>query len=359
MPEIKQFSIGGIPLAGTEHVSLGSRHPSQAGVVALETSSENGLILDADLRAGFIHRAAEKLFEVRDYRAAIMLADRHDWWSSFSGELVVTQSIENAMGLAPPRKAAWLRALLAELTRIHSHLAYLSYIDDAVWDVVEKIRGLLVAWSGNRVHTMLNRVGGLGTDMPEDLSAPFAEVMDDAITLGGSLADRVPERFRGLGVADPSTCRAYALSGPVARACGIDLDLRRNNPVYEEIFVSARLHREGDAYARFMVLADEVVASARMTQRFLAEVPDGPVAVRLSRRLKVPEGEHVCELEAPWGLASALLVSRGGQTPWRLALRTPTFANVSALEKLLVGAEITQIPDIVASIGFAVGDLDK
>lgn len=115
----------------------------------------------------------------------------------------------------------------------------------------------------------------------------------------------------------------------------------------------------GDAHARLAILAEEVLASADMVEHLLQDPPGGEVTTRLSRRIKVPEGEHLAEIEAPWGLASALLVSRGGQTPWRLALRTPTFHNVAALEHALVGLRTDQVPDGIASLGYAVGDLDK
>lgn len=359
MNEVTRFSIGGFPLPNTEHLSLGDRHPSQAGVMGVTLQLRGDQISRAEIQPGFLHRAAEKLFEVRDYRAAIMLADRHDWLSSFSGELVVTLSIENAMGLAAPKRAIWLRTLLIEYARIHSHLSYLSYLDETVWDFVAQMRTGLMNWSGNRVHAMLNRVGGLATEPPTGWLDEQRGLMRGISDLAERIRDRIPDRLRGLAIADERTCRDYGLTGPVARATGLNLDRRQTDPAYSGIFEPTPLQTEGDAHARFTVLADEVRTSATMVGRLTEGLPDGPASVRLARRLKVPEGEHISEIEAPWGTASVLLVSRGGQTPWRLALRTPTFANVSAMERLLVGASREQIPDAIASMGYAVGDLDK
>lgn len=363
-----QVAIGGIPLPARYHVGLGERHPSQVGMITADISTSGDLIDDVAIQPGYLHRGAEKLFEVRDYRSLIMLADRHDWLASFSGELVVTLAVESAMGLTPPPRATRLRTLLSEYARLHSHLSYLSYLvadelESSLWATVEELRNGLLEWSGNRVHPMLCRVGGLAIDVPEGWLNSRAPLLEEVITLADTLElalENSEERFLGLAVVNPAICHQYGLSGPVARSCGLDLDRRRTSALdYGDHFEAAPLRTRGDAHARFLVLVDELRTSCRMISRLADDLPDGPVSTRLSRRLKVPEGEHVTEVEAPWGTAAVLLVSRGGPTPWRLALRTPTFANVSALEHLLVGARMDQVADVVASMGYAIGDLDK
>ncbi len=366
-----KLAIGGLPLPAHRSLSLGSRHPSTVGVVGVELKMAHDRVVAADVQPGYLHRGAEKLFEVRDYRSLIMLADRHDWLSSFSGELVVTLAVEAAMGLIPPPRVAWARTLLAECGRIHSHLSYLSYLsylsEDSttadLWDAVDGLRQMLLLWSGNRVHPMLNRVGGLAFDVPRDLDRVLRPVLRLSEQVGARLReslDGAQARFQGLGIADAETCRQYGLSGPVARAAGMRVDVRQSGSLaYAEVFVATPIREEGDALSRFHVLLNEVHTSCEMVRRCLDGLPAGDFAVRLSRRLKVPEGEHLSEVEAPWGLASALLVSRGGPTPWRLSLRTPTFAAVSALAPLLVGAGQDHIADVVASMGHGIGDLDK
>lgn len=357
----KRFCVGAIALPGHEHISLGDRHPTQAGFVAGQARIDDGRMYDVDFRIGFGHRAAEKLFEVRDYRTAIMLADRHDWWSAFSGELSVTSTIELAMGLTPPPRAVILRHLLAEAARIHSHLGYLSTIAgnaaDRLWNIVESLRGALLEWSGNRVHPMLCRVGGLAADLPEGWALP----LDDVLRLADDLESTLDatDRFRGLAVLDAATCNEFGLSGPVARAAGLDLDRRAQT--YGDVHVAAPARSEGDGHARLAVLIDELRTSSEMAGHLLqlADETPGEVSVRLARRLKVPEGEHWAELEAPWGIAGALLVSRGGSTPWRLSLRTPSFANLSAMGVALEGVPEDQLADAMATIGYSVGDSDK
>ncbi|MDO5093020.1 MAG: hypothetical protein Q4D79_06300 [Propionibacteriaceae bacterium] len=229
--------------------------------------------------------------------------------------------------------------------------------------MVDDLREAMAAASGNRVHPMLVRVGGLAADVTGDWLTHIDAILVRAETAAQQAAEALAARRReldGVAIADAALCRQYSLTGPVARACGLSLDLRTEGLLaWPEVFVAAPLQITGDVTARFQVLIDEVAASAKMVRRLVTGLPGGPVATRLSRRLKVPEGEHIVELEAPWGVTSVLLVSRGGQTPWRVALRTPTFHNVSALEPLLVGLEMHQVPDAVASVGYAVGDLDK
>lgn len=354
-------------LPGHAHISLGYRHPTNTGFIAAETDVVDGLWRNVVIRPGYGHRGAEKLFEVRDWRAGIMLADRHDWLSAFSGELCATIAIEQAMRLAAPARATWLRTLLAETARIHSHLSFLSVLLDGdaaataqLWATVDAVRDAVLAWSGNRIHPMLNRVGGLAADMPDGWQLPLDDVLRIADLCEQALD--ATERYRGLAVLDADTCQAYGLSGPVARAAGLNLDRRaRGYLAYADVFQPAPLRTSGDGHARLAILVDEVRTSAAMVDALLAGVADHPggVSVRLARRLKVPEGEHWAELEAPWGIAGSLLVSRGGATPWRLALRTPSFANLSALGKALEGTPETQIADAVATVGYSVGDADK
>lgn len=324
-------------------------------------------IASADVMSGYGHRGVEKLFEVRDYRSMIMLADRHDWLAAFSGELSLTLTVENAMRLRPAPRATMLRTLLAELSRIHSHLAFLSHIaDDAtsvsLWRAVEAIRATFLAWAGNRVHPMLNRVGGLASDAPDGWLAALDPLLDDVARLAAALRGclATTDRFRGLAVLDRETCLGYGLSGPVARAAGLELDRRAGGYLaYDRVWrpVAPRIH--GDAESRFGVLIDEVGTSVDMIRVARALLPEGEISTRLSRRLKVPEGEHTTDIEAPWGIASCLMVSRGGQTPWRVGLRTPSFANLSALGRALEGARTQNIPDVVASLGYTIGDADK
>lgn len=369
MPPTVSCSIGGLSLPGHEHVFLGPRHPTTAGLVRVTYTAVDGFITGADVTSGYGHRGAEKLFEVRDFRSMIMLADRHDWMAAFSGELSVALTVENAMRLAPPPRATVLRTLLAECARVHSHLCFLSYLADGgtaakLWRTVDALRDAMLAWTGNRVHPMLCRVGGLASDAPDGWLDSLDPLLDDVARLSADLRSTLAatSRFAGLAVLDRDTCLGYGLSGPVARAAGLDLDRRHAGYLaYGALFRPVGTRGAGDAEARLSVLIDELGTSVDMIRvaRSVAHETPGEVGIRLSRRLKVPEGEHATEIEAPWGTASCLMVSRGGPTPWRVGLRTPSFSNLSALARALEGAPTHSIADVVASLGYTVGDADK
>lgn len=367
---MERWCIGGLPLPGHKWISLGWRHPSQAGTISVAANLVDGLLRDVDVRSGYGHRGAEKLFEVRDYRSLIMLADRHDWLAAFSGELCVSLAVESAMRLPVPPRATYLRTTLAEFARLHSHLCFLGYLAegklaDSVWATVEGLRDALRAWTGNRIHPMINRVGGLSADMSEDWPLVIRPLLDQTEHLSTALRsalDEASERLLGLASLPAATCLSYGLSGPVSRATGLDLDRRHSGYLaYGEVFQPVAPRIGADAHDRLAILIDELQASATMIRHLLELVATTPgeVSVRLARRLKVPEGEHEVEVEAPWGIAGCLLVSRGGNTPWRLALRTPSFANLSALGVALEGIPESRIADAVAGIGYSIGDADK
>ncbi|MGO4956715.1 NADH-quinone oxidoreductase subunit D [Luteococcus sp. Sow4_B9] len=340
---------------------------------------EQGGVSSARIQPGFNHRSAEKLFEVRDYRQVLMLADRHDWQSPFTGELGIALTCEHLMGLVPPVRATWLRTLLAEQARIASHLAHLSFVPHRLADdeLARSIRGLreqgrqlVLHISGNRVHPMLNRLGGLSVDATRHSIERLSDWAQECADCMETLAARLTSASLGAGIAflREDQINAFGLSGPVARASGLERDLRIISPylAYEEL--SAELmttdvpdSRSGDALARFLQLALEIIQSHAIIQHCadtLAEL-SGPVDTPLSKIIKLPESEAFLSIQAPWGMAGFLVVSRAERTPWRLKLRTPSFANVQALEAALIGCPTDCLDIAFASLGWTAGDLDK
>ena len=361
---------------GTIMLDLGPEHPSNAGLIELRLWTEDDVITTASILVGAMHRGAEKLFEVRDYRQILMLADRHDWQAPFFGELAVAMACEQMMGVAIPDRAVWLRTLLAEHTRILSHCGFLGYVahrlqgDPGLRDLREALRTQTLRLTGNRIHPMATRVGGLGVDADEAwlqaerrLAERVTRVSEELLTMidSGLFASLTS----GVGLLDRDTIQQFGVSGPAARAAGVDLDLRVQRPylAYAELaaMISFPIRRSGDAQTRLWVLAEELAISASLIIACadrLRELP-GPVSVRLGKIIRVPEGEAYLAVEAPLGIAGVFLVSRGEKTPWRLKLRTPSFNNISSLERVLVGVPTQALEATLASIGYVVGDIDK
>ena len=362
--------------AGTIMLGLGPEHPSHAGLIELRLWTEGGVITTARVVVGAMHRGAEKLFEVRDYRQILMLADRHDWQAPFFGELAVAMACEQLMGLAIPDRAVWLRTLLAEHTRILSHCGFLGYVshrlsaDAGLRGLREQLRTQTLRLTGNRIHPMATRVGGLGVDADaawlraeQQVAEQTTAVADAVLTMIDSV--EFTALTSGVALLDRNTIQQFGVSGPAARASGVDLDLRRQRPylAYPDLggLIAPPLRRSGDAQSRLALLAQELTISASLIIACIERLWDlpGPVSVRLGKIIRVPEGEAYLAVEAPLGIAGVFLVSRGEKTPWRLKLRTPSFNNISSLEQLLVGVPTDALEATLASIGYVVGDIDK
>jgi NADH-quinone oxidoreductase subunit D len=361
-------------------LNIGPQHPSTHGVLRLRLVLDGERVLSAEPIIGYMHRGAEKLFEVRDYRQIVVLANRHDWLSAFSNELGVVLAVERMMGLEVPERAVWLRTLLAELNRVLNHLMFLGSYPLEIGAITpvfyafrerETLQAVMEEASGGRMHYMFNRVGGVKEDVPAGWTSRVRQAIADVRRRMPDLDGLIRRneiflaRTVGIGVLDPATAAAYGVSGPVARASGLDLDLRRDEPylAYGELGDVLRVvtRTAGDCHSRFEVLLDQVAVSLDLADACLDRLASltGPVNVRLPKVVRAPEGHTYAWTENPLGLNGYYLVSRGEKTPWRLKLRTASYANVQALATLLPG---TLLPDLVAILGsmfFVVGDVDK
>jgi NADH-quinone oxidoreductase subunit D len=377
--------VGAGGLATADMVlNIGPQHPATHGVLRLRIVVDGERIVSAEPIIGYMHRGAEKLFEVRDYRQIIVLANRHDWLSAFSNELGVVLGVEHMLGMEVPERAVWARTALAELNRVLNHLMFLgSYPLElgAITPVFyafrerEELQAVLEEVSGGRMHYMFNRVGGL----KEDLPAGWMGRVDKAIV---NVRKRLPSlehlivgneileaRTRGVGVLPRETALRFGVSGPIARASGIDVDLRRDAPylAYGELFVKGGpghvvTRHEGDCLARLEVLLEQTRVSLDLAEACLdrlIQLKPGPINVRLPKVLKVPEGQIYTATENPLGFNGYFLVSRGEKTPWRLKLRSASFNNVSVLTEMLPGQLISDMVAILGSMFFVVGDVDK
>jgi NADH-quinone oxidoreductase subunit D len=360
--------------AGDLVLNLPPGHPSAHGTLRLRLTLERDRVVGCDPVVGYLHRGAEKLFEVRDYRQIIVLANRHDWLSAFSSELGVVLAVERMLGLEVPLRATWTRTLLAELNRVLSHLAFASPRAEDAFEEREAVRAVMEELSGGRMHYMFNRIGGLKEDLPAgwlDRVAGVVRLMRDRLP---ELEERVldneefRERTTGVGVLDPAVVDAYGVSGPAARASGVDLDLRRDDPylAYGDLLRAGLLQvpagLEGDSYTRFRLLFDELRASLTLADacvEALRALPVGPVNVRLPKVVRPPEGSTYVWTENPLGINAYYLVSRGDRTPWRMKLRTASFNNVAALPAVIEGCLVKDLVTILASMFFVVGDVDK
>ena len=371
------------PPEGTVLLDLGPDHPSRAGVLELRLWTSGGVVTSAEVVVGAMHRGVEKLFEVRDYRQILMLADRHDWQAPVAGELAVAAACEQLLSLEVPGRAVWMRTLLAEHTRLLSHLGFLAYVPfrlglpSPTAAVREQLRSATQRLTGNRIHPMAVRLGGLSVDADDDWLDDELVVLDHVATAAVALAQMMSdpvfeEASTGVAPLSAELVEAFGVSGPAARASGVALDLRRTAPylAYDELQTllspgssptGSSASGPGDARVRFTQLVSEVLTSVRLVAACVERLrtEPGPVSVPLPKVVLVPEGSAYEATEAPLGMNGCYLVSRGDKTPWRLKLRTPSFNNVAALEALLPGVAVGSLEMALASMGYVLGDVDK
>lgn len=365
-------------------LNIGPQHPATHGVLRLRVTLDGERITKCEPIVGYMHRGAEKLFEVRDYRQILVLANRHDWLSAFSSEIGVALAVEKMLGMEVPERATWTRTLLSELNRVLNHLMFLgSYPLELgaitpmfyVFREREELQGVMEEIAGGRLHYMFNRVGGLRDDIP----AGWLDRAEAAVSL---VRSRMPEiesfivgnpilnaRTKGVGVVSREMVEQYGITGPIARASGVDVDLRRDDPylAYGELFAPGGPGRvitrsEGDSLARLEVLLDQTHVSLDLADaciEVLRSLPQGPVNVKLPKVLKVPEGDGYVATENPLGFNGYYIVSRGEKTPWRLKLRSASFNNMACLGEVMRGQLLADMVAILGSMFFVVGDIDK
>jgi NADH-quinone oxidoreductase subunit D len=362
-------------------LNIGPQHPATHGVLRLRLLLDGERIVSAEPIIGYMHRGAEKLFEVRDYRQIIMLANRHDWLSAFANELGVVIAVERMLGMEVPIRAVWARTLLAELNRVLNHLMFLGSYPLEIGAITpvfyafrerEVIQAVMEEISGGRMHFMFNRVGGLKEDLPNGWTGRARNAVSE-------VRGRIPElenlvfgneifaaRTQGVGVLSSEQIHQYGVSGPIARASGVDIDLRRDDPylAYGELqdVLKVVTRTEGDCFARFDVLREQLHVCLGLAEACLDRLdslPAGPINTRLPKVVKAPEGHTYAWTENPLGINGYYLVSRGETTPYRLKLRSASFNNVQVLSEMLPGQLVSDMVAILGSMFFVVGDIDK
>jgi NADH-quinone oxidoreductase subunit D len=368
------FGIGAAALLPCDaQLPLLEHHPVANPGFQLQVTVDADVVTSADARVGLMHRSAEKLFESRDLRQAMALADRHDWLSAFSSEVGVALTLEAALGITPPERATWIRTLLAEANRISASLAFLCPVGGEVRTDLEALRERLTSLqeqvTGGRVHPGFARIGGVAAPIDggslDDYSAVPAAL--------GALQPRIAaavgayaEPLVGTAVLSRSAAIDAGASGTVARASGVDLDLRRDDPYlgYAALAEHMRVvtRESGDLPARYAVLVDQLPVSGALISACIEELRrlgPGPVDVTLPKTVRVPEGTFYTWMEGPLGITGCLVVGTGEKTPWRMKIRSASFATMQAMVPALVGTRYRDLADAVMSFPVVLGDVDR
>ncbi|MGZ4411606.1 MAG: NADH dehydrogenase (quinone) subunit D, partial [Gaiellaceae bacterium] len=385
-------------------INFGPNHPSTHGVPRLIVDLFGEDVVGLEAVIGYLHTGFEKNMEQKSWWKAVTYPERIDYVGYQHNELVFVLAVEKLLGLEVPPKAVWMRTLLTELNRIHSHLVFLGTAGLELGAVSmfwycfrerEPLLDLFELVGGTRMHTRYFQAGGVAEDIPEGFfpeARRFLERMPAAIDEYEALVDRNKiwlERTQGIGVLSADDAIRLGLSGPILRASGVDWDLRKREPylAYDQVDFEVPVYHEGDVYSRYRVRLEEMRQSTRIAAQCLERLEqlrgepwiadDRKVVLPPRHELhtsmeslihhfkivtegyRVPEGEVYVAIESPRGEMGCYVVSDGGPRPWRVKFRAPSFVATAAAPTLCRGVLIADMIAIVASLDGIMGEVDR
>jgi len=346
-------------------IPIGPQHPALKEPISLRMTVEGEVITGADIRLGYNHRGIEKLAEERNWTQIIYLVERICGICSHSHATCYVQGVEKLMELVPPRRGMYIRYLVAELERVHSHLLWLGVAGHEAgfdsffmytWRDREIVMDLLEMISGNRVHYAINTIGGVRRDLDEGQKARILEgvaILKKRSEYYFHIGANEPSfvgRIAGVGMLSKEQAVSLCAVGPTARASGWDRDVRKEDPyaVYDELDFEVATSDSCDVLGRVVVRVKELLESYKMIEQMVKGLPDGDIVVKAPRKAKA--GEVVSRYEAPRGENIHYIKANGTDRPERLKVRAPTLGNYPATVAMLQNGFIADIPLIFAAI---------
>jgi NADH-quinone oxidoreductase subunit D len=385
-------------------INFGPNHPSTHGVLRLIVDLYGEDVVGLEAIVGYLHTGFEKTMEQKTWWKGITYPERIDYLSFQNNELVFVAAIEQLLGLEIPPKASWMRTLLCELNRIHSHLIWLATAAlelgaiSMFWYCFrerEQVMDLFELVTGARMHTRYFQVGGLAEDIPVGFyneCRRFAAWMPKAVDEYENLVDKNAiwlERTQGIGLLSADDAIALGQSGPVLRGSGVDWDLRKAQPYlsYAECDFRVPVYTAGDVYARYRVHMEEFRESVKIIHQCLDKLEgmEGEPWIADDRKVvlppreelhtsmeslihhfkivtegyRVPEGEVYTVVESPRGELGCYVVSDGGPKPWRVKFRAPSFVALEATATCMSDALVADMIAIVGSLDTVMGEVDR
>jgi NADH-quinone oxidoreductase subunit D len=383
-------------------INMGPSHPATHGVLRLKLEVDGDFITKCEPVVGYLHRGSEKIAENMTYNQFIPYTDRLDYLACVHNNIAFALTVEKLAKIEVPERCAAIRVLCCELSRLASHLlgcgvygmdcGALTVFMYAFTDR-EKILARLEELTGARLTNSYARIGGLARDIPDGWLGKVLETIESCercVDECDKLLSRNKifyDRTVGVGVISKEEAIAYGLSGANARASGLTNDLRKDRPYsgYEKYDFDVPIGKEGDCYDRWLVRLVEMKQSISIIRQVIDTMPNGlwyndeakkifaprkdKVLTSMEELIQnfmivtegpdIPEGEAYFEAENPKGWLGFYLVSKGGGVPYRMKIRSPSFCNLSILPKLLIGHMVPDIPVVLGSFDFVMGDCDR
>ncbi len=382
-------------------LNMGPQHPSTHGVLRLVLELDGEIVVSCKPVIGYLHTGFEKTYETKTYWQGVTLTDRMDYLANLSNNLGYSLAVEKLLGVEIPPRATVARVILAELTRISSHLVSVGSqaMDLGAMSVFlycfrerERILDIFEMCSGQRMMTSYIRPGGLAMDLPSGFKEAVQEVL-------GMMPARIDEyealltnneiwrdRTVGIGILPLDDAIRLCVTGPALRASGGDFDLRRDRPYcgYDEYDFNVIVGSRGDIYERYLVRIREMRESLKIIRQALDRLPEGPYItdnrkVALPPRselatsmealihhfklvtegIRVPPGEVYLPIESPRGELGYYLIADGSGKPYRLHVRAPSFANLQALPVIAKGGLVADLVAMIGSLDPIFGEVDR
>lgn len=386
----------------TMSLNMGPSHPATHGVLRLKLELEGDTVINCEPVIGYLHRGDEKIAENMTYNQFVPYTDRLDYIAPLSNNVAYAIAVEKLANLEVPPRCEAIRVIVSELSRISSHLLGIGVygMDTGALTVFlytftqrEKLYTLFEELTGARFTTSYTRIGGVARDLPDgwlgrvnNFLNQFLPLLDEIDTL--LTRNKIfLERTENIGVIAKEDALAYGLTGVNLRASGVDIDLRKHKPYsgYEQYEFDVPIGSTGDCYDRYLCRMEEMRQSVRILKQAIQKLPEGlwynedakkifappkdKVMTSMEELIQnfmivtegpqMPAGEVFFEAENPKGALGFYIVSKGGGVPYRLKISAPSFCNLSILSKLVPGHMMTDIPVILGSLDFVMGECDR
>ncbi|MEZ5360453.1 MAG: NADH dehydrogenase (quinone) subunit D [Candidatus Zixiibacteriota bacterium] len=385
----------------TMTINLGPQHPATHGVLRVMLDLDGETVLKATPYLGYLHTGIEKTAEDKLWYKVIPMTDRMDYLAPMSNNLGYVLAVEKMLGLEVPEKVKWARALLAEITRLNSHLVWIGThaLDVGAMSMVlyafrerELVLEVYEAVAGARMMSTYFRVGGLAKDLPADFDQRIQKILDilpERIDLYENLLtnNRIwIDRLTNVGVLSKEQALDLSLTGPLLRSTGVKYDVRKDHPYsgYENFDFEVPVGTKGDCFDRYLVRIAEMRQSLRIIKQALDGMPEGPYKADapgivlpdkqkvltemeamifhfklITEGFKVPAGSYYQAIESPKGEIGYYMVSDGGTKPYRMRVRPPSYINLQALNPMVVGGLIADVITCIGSIDIVLGEVDR
>ena len=357
-------------------INIGPQHPSTHGVLHLKVWLDGETVKKVQPHLGFIHRSIEKMSESLSYRNFIFATSRMDYLAAHINNEACALTVEKGLQLEVPDRAKYIRTILAELTRLQSHLLWwgctgldLGAVTPFFYAFRERefIMEIMEETCGARLTQNFMVPGGVMYDIHPNFQKRTKEVLTqikskfqeyDDIMTGNVIFEN---RTKGVGFLSKEDAISYGVTGPTARASGVSCDIRKLIPysAYDQVQFDEILGTGGDCYARYMIRMHEMKQSVSIIEQLIDNIPEGEFQAKTKIVIKLPKGEFYQRVETPRGELGVFIVSDGAASPYRIKYRSPGFSNLSALPLMAKGGKIGDLVAIMSTIDLVIPDIDR